>query len=103
MSTITSFKDFNIAAPIKKFIGEKLKMKNIMGKPIKVNHFKIEDSKFIEKDQTVRKRLCLQFELDGKDHIVFTTGTALIETIKLVPSFPFTTIIIEKDEVFYFT
>jgi len=101
MSTITSFADFKIATPVKKFIGDKLKMKNIIGKKIVVNHYKIEPSKFPEKGDG--QRLCMQFTLDGNNHIVFTSGTMLKEVIAQVPSFPFETIIIEKNEILYFT
>ena len=100
---MNAFKDFGIVPMARNFTGPKVKMSKILNKQIKVLAYKIEDSAF--KDKGNGKRLCIQFELAGEKHIVFTVSTNLMYLIGLVPKdkFPFTTTIIEENETFSFT
>jgi hypothetical protein len=100
------FSQFNIKAPAKGFEGGKIKMSRILNKEIVVHDFKIEESKvqaFREKGSG--KCLYLQISFDNEMHVVFTSGSGLIETIQLVPKnqFPFTTTIIEENDRYKFT
>jgi hypothetical protein len=100
------FSQFNIKAPTKGFEGSKIKISRILNKEIVVHDFKIEESKvpaFREKGSG--KCLHLQISFDNEMHVVFTSGTGLIETIMQVPrdQFPFTTTIVEEDDRYKFT
>ena len=95
-----SFSQFNIQAVNKGFEGDKIKMSRILNREIVVHAFKIEDSKVYK-----GKCLCLQISFNNEKHIVFTSGSVLIDMIHKVPDsgFPFTTTIVEDNERFLFT
>jgi hypothetical protein len=98
------FDEFNIKAPEKGFIGDKIKIARILDREIIVLDFKIEDSKhFLDKGNG--KCLHLQISINDEKHIVFTGSCGLIETIIQVPKedFPFTTIIRKENDRFKFT
>lgn len=101
---MTDFKSFGIKRTSKNFIGDKIKMKNILNKPIKVHAYREGPSKFTDKGSGICTDL--QIELDGKMHIVFTGSKYLLEMIRDVPKegFPFDTTIVEhEDESLEFT
>jgi hypothetical protein len=100
------FSQFNIKPPAKGFEGGKIKMSRILNKEIVVHDFKIEESKVAAfREKGSGKCLYLQISFDNEMHIVFTSGTGLIETIQLVPKaqFPFTTTIVEENDRYKFT
>jgi len=95
-----SFSQFNIKTPSKGFEGEKIKMSRILNREIVVHGFKIEDSKVFK-----GKCLHIQISFNNEKHIVFTSGTVLIEMIQNVPpdGFPFSATIVEENDRFLFT
>lgn len=96
------FSEMNIAPVTTGFIGEKIKMKKILGILIIIHAFKIVPSK-IEKGSG----LCLHLQISINDvkHVVFSGSTTLMDTIKQVPQseFPFATTIVEQNERHVFT
>lgn len=101
---MNNFSQFNIKPPDNGFEGEKIKMSKILNREIVVHAFKLTDSKVFT-DRGTGKCLQLQISFNSEKHVVFTSSSGLIETIKQVPQsgFPFTTIIIEENERFKFT
>jgi hypothetical protein len=100
------FSQFNIKAPAKGFEGGKIKMARILNREIVVHDFKLEESKVAAfREKGSGRCLHLQVSIDNEMHVVFTSGTGLIETIQLVPKdqFPFTTTIIEENDRYKFT
>jgi len=93
------FSELKIEAPKPAFQGEKLSMNQILNLEIKVHKYEVGPSNF------EGKRLTIQFELDGKLHIVFTASTVLLQTLERIPedSFPFMTRIVRIDKRFQFT
>ena len=98
-----AFKDLGIKAETEAFSGDKIKISRLLNREITVKRFKIVESKFNDKGNG--KRLDMQIEIDGKEHICWTSSIILQATIKQVPadSFPFTTTIIENNERYEFT
>ncbi|WP_017258424.1 hypothetical protein [Pedobacter arcticus] len=94
-----TFKDFNITVAHSAFTGDKIKISKILNREITVSDYKIDDSKF------KGKCLCLQIELNGTAHVVFTSSIILMEAIKQVPKdgMPFKTTIIQENERYEFT
>ena len=100
------FSQFDIKAPVKGFEGSKIKISKILNREIAVHDFKLEESKVPAfRDKGSGKCLHLQISFDNEMHVVFTSGTGLIETIQQVPKtqFPFTTIIVEENDRYKFT
>jgi hypothetical protein len=95
-----SFKELGITAQTEIFIGKKRAVDEILNIPIQVHKFKIEPSK-------KNSGLCLhlQIKIGETYHVVFTSGSYLMECIKQVPEtdFPFTTTIITNDRRYEFT
>jgi hypothetical protein len=100
------FSQFNIKEPARGFEGGKIKISRILNKEIAVHDFKIEESKIqAYKEKGSGKCLYLQISFDNEMHVVFTSGSGLIETVQLVPKnqFPFTTTIVEENDRYKFT
>jgi hypothetical protein len=95
-----NFSQFNIQVPDRGFEGEKIKMSRILNREIVVYDFKIGDSKVFK-----GKCLHLQISFNNEKHVVFTSGSILIDMIQKVPDsgFPFSTTIVEENERFMFT
>ena len=98
-----NFKDFGIKSQLKSFEGDKIKIDRIMNKPITVEDYKIENSKFSEKGNG--KCLYLQILVDNSKRVVFTGSANLMELIQQVAKqdFPFVTTIIKENERLEFT
>lgn len=94
------FKDFNIEVEVKAFVGDKIKISKVLNRPIVVFGFKVENSKY-----NTGKCLCMQIELNGTKHIIFTGSTILLDSIQKVPTegFPFETTVVEENEMYQFT
>lgn len=104
MTAVKKFSDFNIQAPEKKFVGDKIKASKILGEKIVVHDFSIEDSKHF-KDRGNGKCLKMQITYKNEKRVVFTGSQGLMKTIQDVPKdgLPFTTTIIEKEEFYEFS
>lgn len=92
-----TFSEFGITTTTTKSLaGDKVKIERILNREIEVEAYKIGPSNFVGKGP----RLDLQFTLNGTRHIIFTSGTALIEAIKQVPEneFPFKATIVKEDQ-----
>lgn len=100
------FKSLGIKPAVKKLVGDSIPIDKILGKEIIVEDFKLEPCRIEKfKRQGCDTTLWLQFKLDDKQHIVFTSGRTLIESIKQVGEndFPFTTTIVQKMKRYEFT
>lgn len=97
---MNTFKDFNITIEPNAFIGDKIKITKVLNREIVVHNFKIQNSKFND-----GSCLCLQIEINTSKHVIFTGSSKLAESIKQVPleGFPFTTTIIQENEMYQFT
>lgn len=96
-----NFSDFNIKAERSAFTGDKIRQKDIINRPILVEKFVIEPSKFEGKDE----RLKLQLTVNESKRIHFSGSAFLKEMIQKVPldGFPFKTTIVYVDEHLEFT
>lgn len=100
---MNSFKDFEIKPSADCFKGKKIEIDDILNKEIIVCAYKIQDSKFPKK--VGDKCLHLQIKVDNDDRVVFTSGSLLMTTIKMIDQarFPFKTIIVKQNKRFEFT
>lgn len=98
MIIVKKFSDFKIKPVETKFTGEKIKIEKILNKIIRVEYFKIIDSKF------KGKCLCIQIIYSDEKRLIFTGSKALQQQIEQIPEdgFPFTTTIV-KDEHYEFS
>lgn len=94
-----SFNEFDIKPNKKGFTGDKIKMSRILNVSIIIHAFKMEPSQF------GGERVDMQIEKDKTLYVIWSSSKTLIEMIRKVPEdgFPFTTIIIKKDERFVFS
>lgn len=98
------FKDFGIdIAESSVLSGEKIKIKKVLNERISVKKYKIVPSKFPEKGNG--NCLYLQIMFEGKERVIFTGSTILMSSIERVSKddFPFSTTIIEENEMYKFT
>lgn len=97
--SIKQFNSFGIKPIIKAFIGDKIKVDKILDKEIIVHDFKVVPSKYNG------ECLYLQITFKEEKRVVFTSGTALIETLNQIPKsdFPFKTTVIKENEMFWFS
>lgn len=97
--SVEKFCDFADEKPLE---GEKVKIDNILGKEITVLAYQIAESKF-RRDST-SEYLKLQFELDGKKHIIFTgSGVLARQCEKYKEHLPFTAVIVKPDRYYTFS
>lgn len=94
------FSDFNITIDQDSFLGDKIKIKNILNRKITVHAFKLGPSKHFN-----NKCLHLQIAVNGNKHVCFSGSTKLIEQIQQVPvnGFPFETTIVSEGEMYLFS
>jgi len=103
---MNKFNQFGLKPPARGFEGDKLKISKILNREIVVHDFRIEDSKIDAfRKQGSGKCLILQISFNGEKHILFTSGSSLIDVIQQIPEtgFPFTTTIIQDNDRFNFT
>jgi Tat protein secretion system quality control protein TatD with DNase activity len=103
---MNEFSQFNIKTPERAFEGDKIKISKILNREVVVHQYKIEDSKvksFLDKGSG--KCLHLQISFNNEKHVVFTSGRALMDVIQQIPrdKFPFTTTIVEDNDMYKFT
>lgn len=93
---MNKFSDFGIEAKNNNFVGDKIRVKKILGKEIIIYAYKIEPTKLFNKKDDC---LYLQIGLSGEKHVAFTSGKSLIDVMNKIPKngFPFTVTIIEED------
>jgi hypothetical protein len=99
------FKDLGVKPPEKKFNGTKMPIRKVIDKPIVVNDFKIEPSRYPESSPD-GNRVVLQFTLNGSEHILFSNSGILMGIVKQIDKakqLPFATTIIEEFGSFKFT
>lgn len=82
------FSDFKIKPKSNRFVGDKIRMWDVLNRPIIVHEFKIDESKF--KDSNSRQCLSLQIELNGQKRLLFTGSKVLTSMIEEVPKEDFT-------------
>lgn len=95
------FKDFAITT-IKPFTGDKINIKKILNRELKVLDFKVEPSK--KKENT--EFLTLQIEWENENRVVFTGSKGLINQINQVDrekQLPFVTTIKNDNDYYEFT
>lgn len=83
-------------------VGDKIKIDEVLNKEILVTDCRITDS--IYKKDGNEKVLTLQFELNGKKHILFTGSSVLMgQAEKYRDEMPFLTIINKVNKFYTFT
>ena len=94
------FSDFNIEPKTQMSLtGLKIKMSGVLNRDIIVGTYQIKDSKIEGKG----KCLYLQLKVDGIQRVLFTGSEFLMDAIKQINEFPFTTRIVEKDQAYHFS
>lgn len=85
------------------FVGEKIKVKEILGKKIVVYNYKVENSK-IFKNSGSCKCMRLQVSLGDEKRVIFTSSSGLMRYLQKTSKskFPFKATIIEKERRFEF-
>lgn len=101
---MNSFKQFDIKPAQQGFVGDKIKIVKVLNKEIEVHAYRIEESK-VFKDRGAGKCLHLQIKFNGEMHVIFTSAIALITAVEQIPpdGFPFSTVILQENERFYFS
>lgn len=93
------FSDF---ADVDVNIGDKIKIDDIVNKPIQAMSYRISDSKF--RKPNCDKCLTLQIKYNGEDRVVFTGSNVLIGQIEIYKDkLPFETIIIKSERFYTFS
>jgi hypothetical protein len=84
----------------KNFIGNKIKITDILNRDIIVHYYKIEDSKIFKGG----KCLYAQVSVDETKRIIFTSSSGLVKKIQQINknNFPFRTKIVENNKKFEF-
>lgn len=94
------FSDF---ADEEQLVGQKIKLDELLGKEIAVLNFRISTSKYSEKANK-KQCLTLQFEMDEKKYVLFTSSGVLINQIqKYQAEIPFVTVIQKINNFYSFT
>ncbi len=97
------FSELGVTVKVTKFVGDKIRLKSVLGVQITVHAYKIEKSKYPKNGNDTC--LHLQISIEGKKFVAFSIATVLIETLKQLPetAFPFLTTIKNDNEVYEFT
>jgi hypothetical protein len=99
---MTNFSDLGITSVLKRYEGEKIKIKKLLNVPIQVTGYKIVDSKFTDKGSGK----CMNLELihENQPRLLFTGSIGLMSMIEQVPieKFPVDTTIVEVGDGFEF-
>ncbi len=98
-----SFKELGVKSLSENLEGDKIKIDRILNKVITVFKYRVEDSKYAEKNYS--KCLHLEIGVGDMKHVIFTGSKVLIDAIEQVPKsdFPFTTTIVRENQRFEFT
>ena len=97
-----TFKDLKIQRTAQQgFIGNKIKMHQLLNRPIVVHSYKIEKSKFEGKGDCLH----MQVEVDNAKRVVFASGVNLMHDMRQMreENFPFQTTIVKDNERYEFT
>ncbi len=97
------FSELGVNIKVTKFVGDKIKLKNVLNIEITVHGCKIEPSKYPKKGH--EECLYLQISIEGKKYIAFSIAKVLMATCRQLPetAFPFVTKIINTNEVYEFS
>lgn len=101
---MNNFADFNIKPkPRSIIVGDKIKIKKVIGIPILILFYKIVKSDYADKGNGLR--LDMQIEMDGTKYLLRTSSIQLQDMIQDIPDdgFPVKTTILEDGESFKFT
>jgi hypothetical protein len=98
---MNNFSDLGIKPITSNFVGEKVRINKVLNSEIIVYDYKIEDSK----KNLGTKYLTLQIGRKEEKEVLFTGSNILMNMIEQVPKekFPFTTTIIQEDQMYQFT
>lgn len=77
------FSDFGIKPKTNGFVGDKIKMWDVLNQEIIVHQYRIDESKF--KDSNSGKCLSLQIEINNQNRVLFTGSKVLTAMIQKVP------------------
>ena len=91
------FKDLGVKTVAKRFSGEKIKMNRVLNQKIIVYDYKVTPSKFEGNGSCLH----LQIEIQNEKRLLFTRGTALIESLdqmNKITDFPFMATIVRNDD-----
>jgi len=99
-TTIKTFKDFGIEVDTKAFSGDKINIFSILNQDVIIEDYKISPSKFEKKGDC----LTMQIQYEGRQRVVFVTGTLLQEILRKIPKdgFPFRTQITKENGKYSF-
>lgn len=102
-TTIRKFSDFGIKPERKRFVGEKIKLAKILNTEIMIHWYQIMPSRYPERGSDTC--LWMQISVDGTKRVAFSIAKVLMEEIQKVPvdHFPFTTKIINDNDIYEFT
>lgn len=93
------FSDF---ADVDVNVGDKIKIDDIVDKPIQVMSYRISDSKF--RKPNCDKCLTLQIKYNGEDRVVFTGSSVLMRQVEQYKDkLPFETVILKSDRFYTFS
>ena len=96
------FSDFATEAP--PFKGEQMKLKDLLNKEIKIIDFKVEDSKYRDKNEEIKFYTTICFELDNEPHICFTGSDVLRNQLeKYKDELPFMATIVQIERYYTLT
>lgn len=96
------FSDLNIIQPDQSFLGEKIKLYNLLNREIIITDYRIVESKFSNSNT---QRLDIDLMIDNNKRVTWTGSKRLIETIKQIEKteLPISTTIVKEGESYKFT
>lgn len=99
MKTIEKFSDFTEETTLD---GEKMRIDDIVNREIIITGYKITSSRFAKSN--CQQCLKLQFDINGKKHILFTGSNVLIDQVnKYKEKIPFLATVIKIDKFYSFS
>jgi len=101
---MNKFSQYNIDTKSNVLVGKRIDIDKVFDTDIIVHKYKIVPSKY-QKDKGHNLRLDMEITFEGEKRVVWTTSTALMEQIKLVPEadgFPFETKITKEHKRYSF-
>lgn len=94
-----SIKKFSDFADEKPFVGDKIRIEDVLNIPIVIRDFRISESKYDSPSC-----LTLQIEINGQFRVIFTGSVVLVDLMKKYgDQVPFETKIIKADKYYTFS
>ena len=103
MEELKKFSDLNVKVNKPKVLsGQKQPLRYVLDKQITVYGFEIKPSKYPNKSENCLK---MQYKHEDKMYVAFSIAKHLMQILQTLPedAFPFTTTIINKNEIYEFT